>query len=134
MPNEYIIPRRILSHIAKDAEKADIHELCYIVFGKGSKIKKVIPIPNRADNTVLHHEIWNKDYSKILKRKSVNNLHCLGILHTHPISIAYPGKGDISGYKVGTLIFIYSDIHEELRAFRITNHHSGYIEKKVVIE
>ena len=43
----------------------------------------------------------------------------LGILHSHPLSHAVPGPGDLDGYQSGSLIFIYSDIYDELRAFRL---------------
>jgi hypothetical protein len=40
-------------------------------------------------------------------------------LHTHSLTNAFPGEGDIAGAENGTLLFIYSTRFDELRAFRI---------------
>jgi len=90
-------------------------------------------IPNRAEDTVLTHVIGSRDVHRVRKDRSVRGLWLLGFLHTHPVSVALPSAGDLAGYAPDTLIFIYSECHEELRAFRVARKPGKFIEKKVDI-
>ena len=115
------------------AARADIHEICYLVLGYGSHIKKLVRVPNRANDTVMHHEFSSNDCARVRSRRAFRKLKCLGFLHTHVVSDAYPSQGDIKGYAPGTLIFIYSDPTNQIRAFRILDRGRGYIEKAVQV-
>lgn len=79
----------------------------------------------------MHHVFATADFDRVRARESLKDLNCLGFLHTHILADASPSKGDIRGYPTGTLIFIYSDIYPEFRAFRIMNGRPGYVEKNV---
>ena len=133
MPTKYYLTVKEFDHLKTAAREADIHELCYLVFGRGGHIERVIQVPNRAEDTVLNHVISRDDYERARGRKSVAHLKCLGFLHTHPISPAVPSDGDIDGYPNCTLIFIYSDTDEEIRAFRLISARPGYTEKTVLL-
>jgi len=94
---------------------------------------QVVRIPNRADDDVMHSEVDFRDVERTRRRLKILDLHFLGFLHTHPTSRAVPGKGDIRGNEVGSLMFIYADCYEELRAFRRVHESPGYVEKRVLI-
>ena len=112
MPTRYYLTVKEFDRLKAAAGKADIHELCYLVFGRGGRIERIIEVPNRAEDTVMQHVIGRADYERARRRKSLAHLKCLGFLHTHPVSPAVPSDGDIEGYPNGTLIFIYSDTDE----------------------
>ena len=133
MPGTYRFPRTALRRIAKAAREADIHELCYVVLGRGARVERVLRVPNRAADTVLHHEIRVADFERVRRKQREAGLKCLGLLHTHPLSEAVPGPGDVSGYAAGTLLFIYGDCSEELRAYRLTGGGAVYVEKQIVL-
>lgn len=133
MPKMYEFPRSALRRIQRDAARADIHEVCYLLFGRGRKIAHVVRVPNRATDTVCHSVIADEDYQRVRARRSLQGAQFLGLLHTHPIGDAEPGRGDVKGSKVGALLLVYSDISGELRAFRRVPTRKGYIEKEVLI-
>lgn len=133
MPRTYYISRRKLATLKRSAERADIHELCYLVFGRGARIMRLIRVPNRAEDSVMHHVFAARDVCKVRLRESLKQYSLLGYLHTHILSDAYPSQGDVEGYPNGTLIFIYADHCNELRAFRTADESRGYIEKCVRI-
>ncbi len=132
MPNTYYIPKRQFEKLRKRAEIAEIHEVCFVVFGRGSRIVRLVEVPNRASDTVFHHVIMEADFQRVRKRRSLMHLKCLGFLHTHAVAEAIPSRGDIVGYAKGTLMFIYSD-SDRLRAYRLDDSRRGYIEKQVVV-
>jgi proteasome lid subunit RPN8/RPN11 len=80
----------------------------------------------------MHHVVHEEDVQRAHARTKARGLVLLGILHTHPLSRAAPGPGDMAGYASGPLMFIYSDIYEELRAFRVRNGRA--VEQGVRIE
>ena len=134
MPNTYFVPRAVLRQIDKTARKADIHEICYVLFGRGSHVHRALRIPNRAPDTVMHTVIETRDVNRARSRASVRRLHVIGYLHTHILSRALPSRGDVRGWNVGTLLFIYSELYQEFRAFRLIHRRPGYVEKRVVVE
>ena len=123
----------MLSRIEKAANKADIHEICYLMFGRGSRVYRALRIPNRAPDTVMHCVINNQDVAMARLRRSARDFHLLGYLHTHILSRAVPSEGDIKGWSAGTLLFIYSELHKEFRAFRVVDKRPGYIEKRIIL-
>lgn len=131
MPNTYYFPKSAFRRIKGSARLADLHELCYVVLGRGGRVSKVVRIPNRAKDTTMRHLVADRDVQRVRRRESVSGLSVLGFLHTHPASTAEPGPGDLAGYADATLLFIYADVYEELRAFRVTSHSPGYVEKAV---
>lgn len=133
MPSAYFVPSSELRRIEKASRKTDIHEICYLLFGRGSHVYRALRIPNRAPDTVMHCVVYNRDVEMARLRRSVRDLHLLGYLHTHILSHAEPSGGDIRGWPTGTLLFIYSKVYRELRAFRWTHEHPGYVEKQIVI-
>ena len=133
MPNTYYIPRSAFEKVRRSAVAADIHEVCFLFLGRGSRIKKVVQVPNRAEDTVLHHVFGTRDFDRVSVRPSLKDLCFLGFLHNHIIIAAAPSPGDIRGYPIGTLMFIYSDCHDQLRAFRLCGGRAKYKEKSVVI-
>jgi hypothetical protein len=133
MPKEYLFPRRSYIAIKKAAAQADLYELAYLVFGLGKEVKRVIRVPNRADKPICQVVFGGRDFDRLRVRSDLLSMHFLGFLHTHPISRAIPGEGDIKGFPIGSLLFIYSDIYEELRAFRLINYEPGYVEKRIVL-
>ena len=132
MPNQYFISRSAFKTLQRAAHAAGIHEICYVVFGSGSRVSQLVRVPNRADES-LHHVIDADDVEKVRCCRSARRYKLLGLLHTHPLSDALPGEGDIRGYSVGSLVFIYSDDSKKLRAFRMTGKGVGYIERPVHI-
>lgn len=133
MPSTYRIPRPLVSRLQRESWKAGINELCYLVFGKGATISRLVGVPNRADDPVLHHVFGSGDFERVRSRRSLNGLYFLGFLHTHPVPPVSPGKGDIEGYRKGTLIFIYSQVEHSLGAFRLLGGREGYLTKHVVM-
>jgi len=133
MPNTYRFPRRAYRRLKDDARASGIMEVCYLLFGNGATIKRVIRVPNRAEDAVCTHVFGIKDFTSARGQMKKRGLHFIACLHTHPVSGAIPGTGDIAGYAVGVLIFIYSKAASELRAFRITKKGRGFTEKKVMI-
>ena len=131
MPSTYHLPRTLLRRLQRESHKADIHELCYLLFGRGARISKMIKIPNRADDTVLKHVIMSRDVERVRSLASVRHLSQLGYLHTHPVSQARPSQADVKGYAPGTLIFIYADCFRDLRAFRIRIDGRRFVEKMI---
>ncbi len=133
MPNTYYIPKRQFDKLRKRAEIAEIHEVCFVVFGRGSQIVRLVEVPNRGSNTVMQHVIKEEDFQRVRRWKSLRHLQCLGLLHTHILSDAIPSRGDLEGYAKGNLMFIYSDDTDRLRAYRLDNSRRGYVEKQVVV-
>lgn len=133
MPNRYFVPRSVLTGIEKAAREADIHEICCLLFGRGSRVWRAVRIPNRAPDTVMHCVIQAEDVAKARLRRSVRGLQLVGYLHTHILSRAVPSKGDVRGWRVGTLLWIYSDLYRELRVFRIAGKRPGYVEKTCIL-
>lgn len=122
----YHFPLRSLARIRTSAHRAESHELCYLVLGQGRKIKRVVQVPNRAPDPAGHHVFGQADWERVRRQKSTQGMKCLGFLHTHPYGLAVPSKGDIRGYRRGTLIFIYSEVSKELRAFRMLGEAPWY--------
>lgn len=133
MPNRYFFPRRALRHIRTSARGADHAEICYVVLGRGARIRRALRIPNRAPDPRGRHIVTVRDYENVRQKASRWSLNCLGILHSHPVSDAFPGEGDIDGYDPGTLIFIYSVPDDALRAFRLKTAGKRYVEKSVIL-
>lgn len=133
MPKTYYISRKDRNRIRASAVRADIHEVCFALFGRGGRIERVIKVPNRAEDTVLHSLILTRDIRRIRSELAGSKLQLLALLHSHPLSRSIPSRGDIQGNDRGSLIFIYSEIYDELRAFRITRNGRGYVEKGVVV-
>jgi len=122
----YHFPLRALARIRASAHRAESHELCYLVLGQGRKIMRVVQVPNRAPDPGGHHVFGQADWERVRRRKSNQGMKCLGFLHTHPYGPAVPSKGDIRGYRRGTLIFIYSELTKDLRAFRMLGEAPWY--------
>ena len=133
MPNTYCFPLRAYRRLKDDAVAAGITEICYLLFGSGSTIKRVVRVPNRAEDTVCSHVFGAEDFARARRGARKHGLNFVACLHTHPVSEAMPGAGDVTGYALGALIFIYSKATGELRAFRITKKGRGFSQKKVII-
>lgn len=131
MPNTYHFPSRSLVRLHRESHKSGIHELCYLLFGRGARIIKTVRVPNRAEDTVLNHVFGTADFERARSHDSVRTLSFLAYLHTHPCSPARPSPGDVRGYEPGTLIFIYADISCDLRAFRLRVGGKRYVEKPI---
>ncbi len=131
MPRKYRFPRQAYVRVKRAAHRADVRELCYLLFGKGGTIDRVIQVPNRAVDDVCHHVFGTADFERVrLKMKKLGYKH-IGYLHTHPVSEPVPGPGDVAGYAKGALVSIYADRTKELRLFRITKKGKGYVEKQL---
>lgn len=134
MPNQYYFPRTLLRAVRRAARRADIHEICYLVLGRGATVQRLARIANRAQDTVMNHELDSKDVRRILAReRREGGLHLLGYLHTHILSRAFPSKSDIAGYRDGTLMFIYSEVFDELRAYRLVPRGKGFLDRPILI-
>lgn len=133
MPNTYYFPKAEEQKIHRAAAAADIHEVCFLVFGHGGRVLRVVHVPNRARDTVMRHAFGERDIDCARCGPRVKALRLLGRLHSHILSRADPGRGDLEGYREGRLIFIYSEVYQELRAFRRVARASGWLEKRVVI-
>lgn len=116
------------------SEAADIHEICCAAFGRGSRIEELIRIPNRAEDTIMRHQISPNDVDRARRVHSVRHYCLLGLLHSHILSDAVPSDGDISGYATGSLMLIYSLDTGALRAYRVTHSGKhGYREKIIKV-
>ncbi|HNQ24868.1 MAG TPA: Mov34/MPN/PAD-1 family protein [Phycisphaerae bacterium] len=133
MPHTYRFPKKALARIARASRKADIHEVCYLVFGRGGRVRSVVRMRNHARDTVLHHAFGAAEWARVRRKQHARGLNCLGALHTHPIAPAVPGRGDLAGYPPGSLMFIYADCDRELRAYRLKRGGRGYVEKRIVL-
>jgi proteasome lid subunit RPN8/RPN11 len=133
MPNRYFFPRRFFERVRRAAIAAEIREVCFLVLGRGSHVSSLRRVPNRAEDTVLCHAIVASDVRRVASLCAKERLWLLGYLHNHPYSRAAPSKGDLEGYAPNTLLFIYSDIYNELRAFRTSKNRRRFVEKSVIL-
>lgn len=117
--SEFEFPRRERDKIQRAARRAEIFEVCFAVFGRGKRVARAVRLRNRSKSRLGHHAVHLEDIRRARARLRRPELVLLGILHSHPLSHAAPGSGDLEGYRSGSLIFIYSDIYDELRAFRL---------------
>lgn len=133
MARPFIFSRNQYYRIKRAAAEAVIHELCYLVFGRERQVVRVIRVPNRASDTVMHHVFGSEDFDRVQSWPSLKKLSFLGFLHTHILSDAVPSLGDIAGYPQKTVIFIYSADTESLRSFEIVGGKIGYIERAILL-
>lgn len=119
------ISRKRVDTLRRAAELAGIREICFAVMGRGRKIQKMVRLRNHAPDKVMHHVIANRDVRLVVKRERKNGLRLLGLLHTHILSEAKPGPGDIAGYHVGAIMFIYFELKDEFRAFKLLGRRKG---------
>lgn len=121
---EYLLGRRSFGQLVRAAERADVHEVCYLAFGRGKRILTLQRVPNRAVDTVMHHVFGVEDFDKACRRARPRGLRFIGYLHTHILSDAVPSAGDLRGYRPGSLLLIYSTTTGALRSFRVRSRRS----------
>lgn len=120
----YLLGRRSFIRLTRAAERADIHELCYLAFGRGKRILRLQRVPNRASDTVMRHAFGTGDFDRARRLAKEEGLTFIGYLHTHILSDAKPSVADLKGYPPGSLILIYSATTGALRSFRIRSTRS----------
>jgi [CysO sulfur-carrier protein]-S-L-cysteine hydrolase len=69
-------------------------ECCGYLAGTGDTISRAFPMENK-DKSPVHYTFDPAEQFKVIKEIRKNNLHILGVYHSHPKSPASPSEEDI---------------------------------------
>lgn len=132
-----------ISLLKRASKRAGLREYCFLVYGRVAKaydtellrVERLVRVPNRAARgEILHHVFGAADFERVKRKLRGTGLRFFGYLHQHIAWRAVPSEGDIKGYRSRTVIFIYSEIYDELRAFQIVKGNMGFMERGVVVQ
>jgi proteasome lid subunit RPN8/RPN11 len=109
---------RKLRRQAEPKQKSGQREVCgLIVSGDGVHIRLVY-LPNYSSRPG-HFLITAKSCASLKDRATTQNEKVVGTFHSHPISEAIPGVGDIKNAKSGFLMLIYDVCGRQARLWEI---------------
>src|SRR5439155_22870992 len=100
---KYALPflqRRRLHDRAYHAQQRDQSEVCGALMCTRSGVLRLHFLENRSERPG-HFEIASADLRALRQSTNVTGLSFFGTFHSHPITYAVPGKGDIRGATTG---------------------------------
>src|SRR5438093_2036321 len=123
----YVLPfpeRRRLQDRAYRAQQRDQSEVCGAVLCAPSGVLRLRFLRNRSERPG-HFEILAAELSAMRRRLNGSRRSLVGTFHSHPLTHAVPGRGDVRHAMVGDLMLIYDVCGREARLWRIVQN-NGY--------
>lgn len=123
----YVLPfreRRRLQDRAYRAQQRDQSEVCGALLCTQSGFLRLHFLKNHSD-LPGHFEIDTTELSAVRRGSNKSSWNFVGTFHSHPVSYALPGRGDLRYATMGHLMLIYDVCGREARLWRIV-HKKGY--------
>ena len=117
----YVLPfreRRQLQDRAYRAQQRDQSEVCGALLCMPSGILRLRFLRNRSDRPG-HFEIAAAELSAMRRGPHRSQQSIVGTFHSHPLTQAVPGRGDVRHATVGHLMLVYDVCGREGRLWRI---------------
>ncbi len=116
---------RKAKRLAKDGR-----EICGFLVHNGHFIE-IVETRNES-RKMGHFKVNKKQYDRI--KKAIRTLHhnLTGSFHSHPVSEAQPGPGDIKGSENNSLMLIIDCIGNEAKLWRIKDKKAREIKYKII--
>jgi proteasome lid subunit RPN8/RPN11 len=126
-PNEIypaILERRRLHDRAYRAQQRDQSEVCGALMATRFGVLRLHFLENQSERPG-HFEIASDEVRALRQRQNGTGLRFFGTFHSHPLTYAIPGQGDIRATPTGELMLIYDVCGGEARLWRIVRR-KGY--------
>jgi len=112
------LDRRRLHDRAYRAQQRDQSEVCGTLMCTRSGVLRLRFLKNQSERPG-HFEIGSAELRALRQSKNGTRLRVFGTFHSHPITHAVPGHGDIRGARTGELMLVYDVCGREARLWRI---------------
>ena len=116
------ISKQVVDEFIQYATKNYPKEACGMLLRSvgGQTIEQFIPIPNASPNPIHEFEFEPKSFIRALHIIENEKKEWVGVIHSHPTSIAYPSSIDIQNWFYPELSYwIYSLSEQDLKAYSI---------------
>ena len=110
--------QRKLYRRAYRAQRIDQSEVCGLLIGNCGGRLKLCFLLNRSKQAG-HWQLRISDIRMIRKTIRLRKKRVVGTFHSHPISEAVPGRGDVRGVPLNSLMLIYDVCGRRSRLWRI---------------
>ncbi len=118
------ITRKHHDEMIKHALETNPVECCGIIAGSGARVTKVIRVKNDTP-TATEYSMNAAELKRALDTLDADRLDFIGIYHSHPTSIAYPSRVDITKAIWPELYYVIISLLEssrpELKSFKIVD-------------
>ncbi|TCS78464.1 Mov34/MPN/PAD-1 family protein [Tepidibacillus fermentans] len=117
-----IIFQSVIDQFIQYAKEQYPNEACGILVSSldDQQINEFIPIPNQSSNPIHEFEFEPSTIIKAFHRIEVEKKEWIGVIHSHPISKAYPSSIDVHNWFYPELSYwIYSLLDDQLKAYTI---------------
>jgi proteasome lid subunit RPN8/RPN11 len=114
------------------ARMAEGHrEICGVVIDNGWTLE-LVRLPNRTRRRGCFRmvSVDLKDVERAARRLGHR---VVGSFHSHPVSVAKPGPGDIRGAEVGSLMLVIDCIGREASLWRVGRNRRAYRVRLVLV-
>ena len=137
------LAQELARRMCEEAMQAYPQECCGALIGReesaetaGRQILSVLPLLNRDDSPQRRFALSAVDVMEAERRSRAQNLDVLGWYHSHPDHPARPSATDLENalpWYSYTILSVVNGHVEDLRAWRLSDDRSGYLEETVAI-
>lgn len=117
------IPRVIVNQVLRQAEHAPEEEVCGLIAGVGSEMRRCYPVPNVAGDRRRLFEMEPKGLIEAMRRMRENGEELVAIYHSHPEAPALPSLADIAQSEYPGVLYLIVSLGTkgvlDMRGFRL---------------
>jgi proteasome lid subunit RPN8/RPN11 len=120
-----------LRYEARKAKRNGGREVCGLVFLAPHNELRLAFLRNHS-RLPYQYRLSNGDIKLCIKRHAAENLKAIGIFHSHPVSQAKPGIGDLNAWPLHYLGMIYDVIGDEVIIWKFDRKRPSLKRMKIV--
>ena len=115
---------------ANKAQRRNFNEVCGLVVKNKDNILELWFQKNLSKRP-CRFEIGMKNLEQKKAEAKEKGIKVCGIFHSHPLSEAIPGRGDLRGSKINSLMLIYDVCDNDIKLWRICKNSKRKFAKEV---